>query len=204
MDRTGKGSLLKCECALPCPDFGPNFEEMIACIRHASHPAPSPFSAAFLPRAAGRCSRRFIRSSHFGLEPCVLCLYQRAPFYGAIILSLTGLAMRANEKAVRIILGLCALLFLINAGIAGYHTGVEQQWWASAVEGCAVPDFSKDPSLWEKILTSPAASCSDIAWKDPVLGLSMANWNILYCLGLFVGCVVALIARRRPEPSAQP
>lgn len=176
---------------------------MISCIKHTASCTVTVFSGIFAA-SGGALFAAIYSQLALGLEPCVLCLYQRVPFFAAVVLSLIGLAMRGNEKAVRIILGLCALLFLINAGIASYHTGVEQQWWASAVEGCAVPDFSNDPSLWEKILTSPAASCSDIAWKDPVLGLSMANWNIFYCLGLFMGCVAALIVRQRPGPSAQP
>lgn len=176
---------------------------MISCIRHTASCTITVFSSIF-GASGGALFTAIYSQLALGLEPCVLCLYQRVPFFAAAGLSLIGLLMHTNEKAVRVILGLCALLFLANAGIASYHTGVEQQWWASAVEGCAVPNFSQDPSLWQKILTEPAASCSDIAWKDPVLGLSMANWNIFYCLGLFMGCVIALAVRRRPEPSEQP
>jgi disulfide bond formation protein DsbB len=170
--------------------------DMISCIRNTASCTVTVFSGIFAA-SAGALFAALYSQLALGLDPCVLCLYQRVPFWAAVVLSLLGLAMRANKKAVQIILGFCALLFLINAGIATYHTGVEKRWWTSAVEGCEVPNFAADPSLWEKILTAPAASCADIAWRDPVLGLTMANLNVVYCLALFAGCLIALQAARK-------
>ncbi len=170
---------------------------MIACIRHTASCNLTVFGGIF---AASAGALFFALYSQFalGLDPCVLCLYQRAPFFAAAAVSLAGLLFHGNAKVTRALLALCALLFLINAGIAVYHTGVEKNWWASAVEGCAVPNFAADPTLLQKILTAPAASCSDIAWRDPVFGLTMANLNIVFCLGLFLACALALACRACP------
>lgn len=170
---------------------------MISCIRNTAQCNVTVFGGIFAA-SAGALFMALYSQFALGLDPCVLCLYQRVPFFAAAALSLAGLLLHDNAKAARGILGVCALLFLANAGIAVYHTGVELSWWVSAVEGCAVPNFAADPTLLEKILTAPAASCSDVAWRDPVFGFTMANWNIVYCLGLFGACVLALACRGCP------
>ena len=137
-----------------------------------------------------------------GLEPCILCIYQRIPFVIGALLGITGVFLRNKPAAVNALLGLLGLNFLVNSGIAFYHTGVEQKWWISAVEGCAVPSFSDEPqSMLENILSAPTANCADIPWQDPILGLSMANYNILLCFGIFAACVLSVLMRRTPAQS---
>lgn len=168
---------------------------MLACFRHIAA-CPVTVFTGIIAASAGALFGALYAQFALNLDPCVLCLYQRIPFIAAILLGLAGLAFRNNDRAVNAMLGLCSLAFLINSAIALYHSGVERHWWESAVEGCAVPDFSKDPSLLEKILTSPAALCSVIPWKDPVLGLSMANLNVAFCLILFMGCAAVLAVKQ--------
>lgn len=135
----------------------------------------------------------------FDLKPCSLCLYQRVPFIAAFALAAAGLCLK--KEAAPALLSLCALAFLINAGIAFYHTGVELNWWASGVEGCAVPPMGNNPEEWiSKILSNPAVPCSDIQWKDPVLSLTMANYNVVLCLGMFAACAASAVLIR-PRPS---
>ena len=137
----------------------------------------------------------FIAEGFFGLEPCNLCIYQRYPFVIGIAIGLIGMALRNNKSITSALLGVLSLNFLINSGIAIYHTGVEQQWWKSALEGCAVPIFEDNSSktLLENLMSAPMASCNDIQWQDPILGLSMANYNIALCFGLFVFCIASAI-----------
>lgn len=135
----------------------------------------------------------------FGLEPCTLCLYQRVPFIAAIIFALIGLALKRSQPNVTTTtIALSGLAYGINTGIAAYHTGVEQKWWASAVEGCKI-DFSgatDSRSFLENIMSAPGTPCDVIPWQDPLLGLSMANYNI--ALGAFVAglCVVHFVFRK--------
>lgn len=131
----------------------------------------------------------------FGLKPCTLCLYQRIPFIAAIIIALCGLAFKSKSGVMRGAIGLSGLAFATNAAIAFYHTGVEQKWWVSAVEGCKV-DFSSlgdGQSYLEKIMSTPGTPCDVIPWQDPLLGLSMANYNILLGIGMAVICFTHLI-----------
>src|SRR5690606_38242336 len=59
-----------------------------------------------------------------GLQPCPLCIWQRWPHAVAGVLGLIALATPLRPIAL---LGLATTL--LGAGIAGYHTGVEQGWW---------------------------------------------------------------------------
>ena len=132
----------------------------------------------------------------YHLAPCVLCLYQRAPFAAAIAFSIIGMALRDNPKVVTALTALCALAFIINAGIAAYHTGVERHWWDSVVEGCHIPAMDDQSTDWiDKVMTTPAAPCNEIRWADPVLGLTMANYNVLLNLALFAFCGAAFVKR---------
>lgn len=180
---------------------------MISCLRQATHCHVTVFGGIFAA-SFGALFAAIYSQLALGLEPCELCLYQRIPYIVAMVLAGLGLALHKNARATVHITGLCALTFLTNAGIALYHSGVELKWWASMVEGCAVPNFSADPSLLQKILTTPAASCQDIAWTDPFLGLTMANYNVAFSLLLFLGCAVTLALRQcpmqSPERSEQP
>src|SRR6266702_7494268 len=64
-----------------------------------------------------------------GLEPCELCLYQRWPYYAAIVA--TGIAlMSGGERAMEAVIALCALLFAASTVLAFYHLGVEHHWFA--------------------------------------------------------------------------
>jgi disulfide bond formation protein DsbB len=136
----------------------------------------------------------------WGLEPCILCIYQRVPFALAIAFAVVGLIGRNNRTLSTSMIALTGIGFLVNSGIAFYHTGIEQKWWRSAVEGCAVPNFSAEPqSILENILSAPTGRCDEIPWQDPILNLSMANYNIALGFGLFVLCAISvfLIANKR-------
>lgn len=152
-----------------------------------------PLVMAFV--AAAALGMALISQYFFGLEPCILCIIQRYPYGIVIALGLIGFAVSFKcKKAVSGIMALISLSFIVNSVIAFYHSGVEQKWWPSFLEGCAVPDLGSDPeniiALLEK---SQAARCDEIPWADPIFNLSMANYNVLFCFGLGV---VALISMR--------
>lgn len=126
----------------------------------------------------------------FDLPPCNLCILQRIPFALGIIWGLTGLLWPAGRP---ILLGLSILTFIGNSGLALYHSGIERNWWDEAV-GCAA-NFDLGggaQSLVSQIMTAQTASCAKIPWADPVLGLSMANYNVMLCAGMAVFCGVTL------------
>lgn len=141
----------------------------------------------------------FGSEAFLGLEPCQLCIYQRWPFAIVILLGVIGIAFRKVNGLSEAMVGVSGVAFLTNAAIAGYHTGVEQKWWRSAFEGCAVPNWDGDEpqSLLDNILSAPTGRCDEISWQDPLFGLSMANYNVLMGLGLAALCFLSLYLHKR-------
>ena len=132
-----------------------------------------------------------------GLQPCVLCLYQRVPY--ALIIALCALALlpmmmgsAPAQQWARIALTLSGLIFLAGAAIAGFHIGVEQGWW-QGTSGCTGPDTSAMTidELREHLLAAPVVRCDEVAWS--LFGISMAGYNLLASLAL---AVVSLFAAR--------
>ena len=123
----------------------------------------------------------------FGLEPCILCIYQRYPYGIVIALGLIAFLLSCKgRKPVSVVMVLMGVTYLANSVIAFYHTGVELHWWKSFLEGCAVPEMKGD---MEQILAdiqsrAEAVRCDEIPWADPIFNLSMANYNVIFCLGL--------------------
>jgi len=136
----------------------------------------------------------------FGLRPCELCLFQRVPYGVVIFLAALGLGLRLDEKKSALVLGLCALTFAVGAGLALYHTGVEQHWWAgptSCTGGLGTVRSVEDlAALLSKPIDIP--QCDKIAWS--LFGISMAGYNLAASLVLagFSGMAAqALFGRSR-------
>lgn len=134
----------------------------------------------------------------FGLEPCILCLYQRPPYYAAGMLAMLGiLAAAPKPKMSALSVFLAAIVFLTGSVIAFYHTGVELHWWSSFLEGCTI-NFDTINSL-EALENAPAVRCDEIPWSDPIFGLSMANYNAIASFGYSIICLVSSILIIRKE-----
>lgn len=146
--------------------------------------------------AAAALGMAFIAQYAYGLAPCVLCVYQRWPFALIILFAVLGLLLgKPSNKKEHVFIGLIALTYAANAVIAFYHTGVERLWWKSFLEGCSVPSLEGNiTDVLAQIAAAPVVRCDEIPWTDPFIGLSMANYNVLFCL---VFAVAAAKAFRR-------
>lgn len=143
----------------------------------------------------------FVAQYAYGLQPCQLCIYQRIPFGIVIGLCVLGIAFgKSTNKAGAAFLCLTALTFAINAAIAFYHSGVERKWWKSFLEGCTIPEIKGNiTDVLAQIQATPIARCDEIPWTDPIIGLSMANYNVMLCLVLMIAAIAALIPASRPK-----
>ncbi len=132
-----------------------------------------------------------------GLQPCVLCLYQRWPWGVAIVASLLALAVGNRQPAMpRTLLGLAAAALFIGAGIAAYHVGVEQQWWAgTAACGGVSGQAATVEDLKRQLMATEIVRCDEIAWS--FAGISMAGWNMILSLTGAVLLVWGLFATPR-------
>lgn len=141
----------------------------------------------------------FMAQYGYGLAPCILCLYQRWPFAVIIAMSvLSSLLIKKCPKAATWVLGFISLTFFTNTVFAFYHTGVERKWWPSFLEACTIPKMEGNiADVLAKIQTAPIVRCDEIPWTDPVLGLSMANYNVVFCLILGILALYAAIKAPR-------
>ncbi len=121
----------------------------------------------------------------FHLRPCELCLMQRAPFAINIILGLAAYVWAARRTTL---IGGSGIVFLINSGIAFFHSGVERKWW-QGLTGCSTPDMSGSiEDIMKRIQETAVTRCDEIPWS--LFGLSMANYNVVFCLFLGLLCLI--------------
>ena len=131
-----------------------------------------------------------------GLAPCELCNWQRWPHSAAIILGL-AYVLQGN----RLFGILAAASLFAGSGIALFHVGVEQQWWAG-LNACSGTDLGNmtGRQLLDMTVTDNIVRCDEVAWS--LLGLSMAAWNGLISL-LLCGLWAFSVTRHRGRRSAE-
>jgi disulfide bond formation protein DsbB len=118
----------------------------------------------------------------FGYEPCILCIWQRVPY--GVTFALAALALvRDLRPFAWIFLGVCTVAFATDTALAIFHSGVELHWWLGTA-GCAITPLNGGSieDLRMQLLHTVVARCDVIGWT--FLGLSMANYNVLYSSAL--------------------
>ena len=143
---------------------------------------------AILAASIGALITAYTVELAFGVEPCILCLYQRIPYALAGTLALAALLAPGERVKVWAVIG-AGVAFLAGAEIAFYHVGVEQHWWRS-LASCGVAAGDPEPETVEelrRLLTEarPAKACDEVDWT--LFGVSMATYNVAASLALAVG-----------------
>ena len=137
-----------------------------------------------------------------GYDPCALC-YDQRHFHQAVIgvgliggLALTQKPVQPYAMWICLIIG---AIFVYSAGFAGWHAGIEYDWWegpATCTAG-ATSDVVVNASDLLAILDGtggPIVLCDEAAWT--LLGISMAGYNALMSAGLAIASVFVGIKRR--------
>jgi disulfide bond formation protein DsbB len=124
-----------------------------------------------------------------GFAPCQLCYWQRYPYMAVIAVAVLG----ALTGLVRPALALAGVLFLVGAGIAFYHVGVEQGVFALPT-GCASVGAATSIEDLRAQLATAAPACDQISVA--FLGLSLSAWNGIAAATLTLASVAALLAIR--------
>jgi disulfide bond formation protein DsbB len=132
-----------------------------------------------------------------GLAPCELCLLQRWPWGAAIVISFVA-TMVGSRPAFPWLALLLAGVFVVSAGLAFYHVGVERHWFAgpSACSGAATAADTLE-ALKAQILRQQPVRCDEPAWT--LWGISLAGWNLLASLVMTACCLAAFLHSRWPR-----
>ena len=177
-------------------------------------PTPATIFMGFLLASAGAIAAVFVFQFGFGLQPCILCVWQRLPHAIAILLSGFGIGQARSVDPIRhpfravpwktftLVAVLLTVDHLANAGIAAFHVGVEQHWWAGteACTGGAPTGLSAD-QLSAQLLQTPVAHCDQIAWS--LFGISMAGYNFLLSVALAAAGLWAFFRFNAARPRAK-
>jgi len=134
-----------------------------------------------------------------GLDPCVMCVYERVAVFGVLFAGLLGLV---NPRLALLRFG-GYLLWGVASGwgllLALEHVGIQID--KTAALNCSfLPDFPAWLSLheWLPAVFLPTGYCDDIQWRW--LSLSMAEWMVvvfaIYVLILAAVVFVELRNRR--------
>jgi len=142
----------------------------------------------------GILAAAFVMQYVFGIEPCVLCTYQRVPYALATGFGLFGAAMPLAPIRRRSVVLISAAIFAAGAALAAYHLGVEQGWWAGS-RGCTGEAATLTLADMEKALsTKPTVRCAAVPWT--LFGLSLTAYNLIVSAGLTLLCLMAAAERR--------
>lgn len=135
-----------------------------------------------------------------GMRPCPLCLQQRWAYYFGIPLTFLALVVLSAGRPglASMLFAIVGLAFLANAGLAGYHAGVEWEFWPGP-ETCsgALQPLPKAGNMLEALQKERVVRCDAAAWRFG--GLSFAGWNVVASLMLLIASLKAAFAAREHE-----
>jgi disulfide bond formation protein DsbB len=124
------------------------------------------------------------------LLPCILCLYQRVPFYVVCGLSIIALLLLRFPAAARMVVYLCGVTFAVGTGIAFYHVGVQELWWQGpAMCGGVQSGAGSIADLKAQLMAQPIIRCDKIDWT--LFGITMPTVNVFFSAALTVFCLIA-------------
>jgi len=161
---------------------------MIKLLR--AHYAPTLPPVAIFLISAGSLGFAFYAQYVQKLLPCVLCLYQRVPFYVAGGLAILALLLLRIPGASRVLVYLCGMAFAIGTGIAFYHVGVQELWWEGpAMCGGLISGAASVADLKAQLMAQPIVRCDKIDWA--LFGITMPTVNVFFSAILAILCFIA-------------
>ena len=139
------------------------------------------FLAIFLISFIALMSAYFIEYI-LGYQPCNLCLYERIPYFLAILILLANFKYNKLEKYFILFL---IIIFFIATLLSLYHLGIEQ----GLIEESLLCNLEKGTNIVDKDeilkqLQQKNISCKDVAFK--IFGLSLTSFNIIISLLLTI------------------
>ncbi len=140
------------------------------------------FTGIFLISFIALISAYFIEYI-LGHQPCNLCVYERIPYFLAILIVLINYKYNKLEKYLILLL---SIIFLLATILSLYHFGIEQ----GLIQESLLCDIEKGANIVDKDeilkqLQQKSISCKDVTFK--IFGLSLTNYNIIISLLLTIG-----------------
>ena len=128
----------------------------------------------------------------FGFTPCSLCMIQRYPHMLVAITSIWLVFFRTHNLFMY---PLNTLIMALSIILASYHVGVEQGIFQGP-QSCSSSNLStvsekSAEALLIDLLNTSVVRCNEVTWS--FMRLSMASWNLIISIALFVGWTVSFL-----------
>lgn len=154
------------------------------------------FLAIFLS-CAGLIGFALYLQHSLGLEPCPMCILQR---YAFIITGVIALVAALHDPALlgrRIYGGLLVLAAATGGGVAIRHVYLEHYppkiFDCGADVGFMLESFPLTEAL--PMIFRGTGDCTKVLWR--FLGLSIAEWSLIWFMLLIIAAVAAVVLKRR-------
>ena len=127
--------------------------------------------------------------------PCPLCVLQRYAFALLAIVCLLGACTQAGGQ--RIFAGLGIASALVGAGIAGWHLWIKAHPTVSCGIDPLETSLNTIPTarLFPKLFQADGLCTTEY---DPILGLSIPQWSLLWFVAFAIALALVLARRRAP------
>ena len=108
-----------------------------------------------------------------GYKPCILCKYQRVPYFLGLLIGLFGFLKPSNPKMCIYVF----LTFLISMTLSGYHVGIEQELYQS-IFNCSDDNLGiMDEGKLLESLNVINPDCRNVNFA--IFGVSLATINFV-------------------------
>jgi disulfide bond formation protein DsbB len=132
-----------------------------------------------------------------GLYPCELCLYERWPYYTAIVVTALALLI-GKARLATMVVALSVLIFAAGSALAFYHVGVEQRW-IQGPTACTgdLGQTSSPEALLQALQGREPVQCDVVQWSFH--GITLAGLNLAISLSLMGYALWAVTRPRRSK-----
>tara|TARA_B100001027_G_scaffold168984_1_gene120598 strand:+ start:403 stop:879 length:477 start_codon:yes stop_codon:yes gene_type:complete len=142
------------------------------------------FIAIFLISLIALISAYFIEYI-LDYQPCTLCLYERIPYFLAVLIILIN---NKYDKLEKYSILLLIIIFFSATMLSLYHLGIEQGF----IQESLLCDLQKGANITDKAeilkqLQQKIISCKDVTFK--IFGLSLTSYNIIISFLLTIGLI---------------
>jgi len=120
-------------------------------------------------------------------QPCNLCLFERIPYYLAIIIIALNFALDKYQKIFYILLG---ITFVCASILSFYHFGIEQGFFKESFV-CKLSSANNSLNAEDilKELSNSNVSCKNVTFR--ILGFSLATINTI--ISIFLSIIIIKI-----------
>lgn len=131
-----------------------------------------------------------------GLKPCVLCILQRVVYFAIAIITLLAVVINPRQLLHKIFALLLSFISLVGILIAGRQTWM--QYLPPKDVGCGpnlnfmLHNFPLSQVI--KTLFYGSGNCALVTWR--LIGLSMAEWSLLFFCGFFAVFLYLLMKKK--------